>query len=160
MTLPVKILTGDTAYDDLMRRTLSGVSCDLARLIYLASTRDYNSGAYHHEGLATRFGPEPARYALQGAHRDVFSRLVNLSLEEMVGELETYVRMSCESPTEVVHAWKELEPYRVAIPMAMDATMVQLFLSNIRLALEILQFRQGQSPENQPAASRRPLLDR
>jgi len=33
-----------SAYDDLQRRTLSGIPCDFARLIYLASTRDYNSG--------------------------------------------------------------------------------------------------------------------
>ena len=57
------------AYDDLERRTLSGMPGDFARLIYLASTRDYNSGMYHHEGLAARYGIEQAREALQTAQQ-------------------------------------------------------------------------------------------
>jgi hypothetical protein len=158
MNAPAKLVSENSAYDDLMRRTVAAMPCDLARLIYLASTRDYNSGMYHHEGLAMRFGTGLTREALQGAHRDIFCRLVGLSLQEMVRELEVYVRMSREAAAEFIHAWRELEPYRVAIPMEMDATMVQLFLSNIRLALEILQFRQEKDQGRQPVSSLQPLL--
>ncbi len=148
------------AYDDLERRTLSGMPGDFARLIYLASTRDYNSGMYHHEGLAARYGMEEAREALQTAHREIFRGLVSLSLEQLVAELECYVRNSHEAPVGFIHAWQELEPYRVAVPMEVDSTMVQLFLSNVRLALEILRFRQEQSQACQPASSLQPLLGR
>jgi hypothetical protein len=150
----------NSASDDLQRRTLSGIPCDLARLIYLASTRDYNSGMYHHEGLAARYGAEQSRDALQSTHQDVFCRLVGLTLQELVDELETYVRLSHEAPTGFIHAWQELEPYRVAIPMEMDSTMIQLFLSNIRLALEILRFRQQLAQASQPTSSLQPLLGR
>ncbi|MGB7844029.1 MAG: hypothetical protein WBL63_00310 [Candidatus Acidiferrum sp.] len=153
-----KLATVNHAYDDLLRRTLSGIPCDLARLIYLASTRDYNSGMYHHEGLSTRYGPGVARVALKGAHKDTFFRLVALSLEQLVTELDTYVRISRETPSGLIHAWQELEPYRVAVPMEVDSTMVQLFLSNIRLALEVLKFRQGQNQACPSASSLRPLL--
>jgi len=153
-----KLVTMNNAYDDLLRRTLSSIQCDLARLIYLASTRDYNSGMYHHEGLAARYGPESARVALRAAHKDIFYRLVALSLEELVTELDTYVRISREVPTGLIHAWQELEPYRVAVPMEVDSTMVQLFLSNIRLALEVLRFRQEQSRAYPSASSLLPLL--
>lgn len=153
-----KLVAMNNAYDDLLGRTLSGIQCDLARLIYLASTRDYNSGMYHHEGLATRYGSESARVALRAAHKDIFYRLVALSLEDLVAELATYVRLSHEAPTGFIHAWQELEPYRVAVPMEVDASMVQLFLSNIRLALEVLQLRQAQAQQRQPASSLQPLL--
>lgn len=143
---PAKFVTMHTAYNDLLRRTLSNIPCDLARLIYLASTRDYNSGTYHHDGLSTRYRPEEVRDALQAAHRDIFCRLVALSLEGLVEELEIYVLKSHETPTGFIHAWRELEPYRVAVPMEMDPTMVQLFLSNIKLALEILSFRRKKNP--------------
>lgn len=133
-----------SAYDDLLRRTLSGIPCDLARLIYLASTRDYNSGAYHHEGLSIRHRPEEACAALQSAHRDIFYRLANMSLANLVEELELYVRVSREQPTGFLRAWQELEPYRVAVPMEVDPTMVRLFLSNIKLALEVLKHRRLQ----------------
>ena len=148
-----------SARDDLERRTLSGICCDLARLIYLASTRDYNSGSYHHEGLAARFGPEQARERRCSPPTwNIFRRLV--SVEELVTELEAYVNMSHEAPEGLIHAWRELEPYRVAVPMEMDSTMVRLFLSNIKLALEVLEFRQKQSQECQPASLLQPLLGR
>lgn len=158
MSNSVHLPASQSARDDLEHRTLSGIRCDLARLIYLASTRDYNSGAYHHEGLAARFGAEPTREALQSSHRSIFQRLVGLSLEELVAELEMYVNISHETPQGLIHAWQELEPYRVAIPMQMDSTMVQLFLSNIKLALEVLDFRQKQGQACQPASSLQPLL--
>ena len=44
------------AAEDLRRRTLATVQEPLDRMIYLASMRDYNTGLYHHEGLAARFG--------------------------------------------------------------------------------------------------------
>jgi hypothetical protein len=158
MSDSVHLVAMQNARGDLECRTLSGIRCDLARLIYLASTRDYNSGAYHHEGLAARFGVEQAREALQTSHRNIFRRLVTLSLEELVAELEIYVNLSRETPQGLIHAWQELEPYRVAIPMEMESTMVQLFLSNIKLALEVLDFRQKRSQACQPASSLQPLL--
>jgi hypothetical protein len=160
MSDPAKPVNINNAFDDLLNRTLSGLPSDLARLIYLASTRDYNSGIYHHEGLAARYGSEPARVALKCAHKDIFCRLVALSLEELVAELEIYVRMSREAPSGFIHAWQELEPYRVAVPMEVDSTMVQLFLSNIRLALQVLIVRQKQNLACPSASSLQPLLGR
>jgi hypothetical protein len=160
MSHPVHLVPIRNAYDDLERRTLSGISCDFARLIYLASTRDYNSGIYHHQGLTDRFGPQEARDALEACHRDIFCKLVSLPLERLVEELEAYVRASHEAPDGFLRAWQELEPYRVAVPMVVDPTMLRLFLSNIRLALAVLRFRQETSQACQPASSLQPLLGR
>jgi hypothetical protein len=160
MTDAPQFVTMRNAFEDLQRRTLSQIPCDFARLIYLASMRDYNSAIYHHEGLAARYGQEQARDALQASHRDIFRRLVSLPLEKLVTELEAYVEASHEAPDGFIHAWQELEPYRVAVPMEADSSMVQLFLSNIRLALEVLRFRQEQGPACQPTSSPLPLPDR
>ena len=154
------LVSTNHAYDDLLRRTLSGMQCELARLIYLASTRDYNSGVYHHDGLEARYGAAPARIALQAAHKDIFYRLAALSLAELVEELDTYVRVSREAPGGLIHAWQELEPYRVAVPMGVDPTAVQLFLSNVRVALEVLRFHQARARDRRPASSLQPLLGR
>ncbi len=75
MTVTVKLVPEQAAYDDLLQRSLSKISCDLARLIYLASTRDYNTGTYHHDGLAARFSPDVAGKALEMAHRQIFYQL-------------------------------------------------------------------------------------
>lgn len=160
MSDATQFVTMRNAFEDLQRRTLSQIPCDFARLIYIASTRDYNSAIYHHEGLAARYGQEEARNALQASHRDIFRRLVSLPLERLVTELETYVETSHESPEGFIHAWQELEPYRVAVPMDADSSMVELFLSNIRLALEVLRVRQERGTACQPASSPQLLPDR
>lgn len=129
------------AYEDLLRRSLSSISGDLARLIYLASTRDYNTGRYHHDGLAARFQMEIACQALELAHREIFHRIAARSLEELVREMDLYVNSSRQNRDEVLQVWQKLEPYRVALPVNVDAVAAQLFVSNIKLALAILRQR-------------------
>jgi hypothetical protein len=141
MSAAVKIVPVQEAYEDLLRRTMSGIPCDLSRLIYLASTRDYNTGRYHHEGLADRFSAEVAQKALEIAHRQIFYKLSALSLEQLVADLETYLLSSKEEPSEFLRAWQRLEPYRVAIPTEVNLTVARLFTSNVRLSLAILRFR-------------------
>ena len=72
------------AYDDLAYRSLSRIPCELGRLIYLASTREYNTGNYYHQGLADRFGLEAAQKALEIAHRQAFYKVSAFSLEDLV----------------------------------------------------------------------------
>lgn len=141
-----------TAFEDMFNRTLARIPCDIGRLIYLASTRDYNSGAYQHEGLAARFSPEAAKAALKAAHLEVFENLAALSLESLVEELDNYIRCSGETPGEFLRTWRELEPYRVAIPMDADPTMAQLLLSNVRVGLEVLRIRQRRAAAHPPSA--------
>ncbi len=140
---PDKAVTVEEAYDDLLRRSLSKISGDMARLIYLASTRDYNTGKYHHDGLAAHFCADTACQALELAHRQIFHRIAARSLEELVREVELYVISSRQSREEILKVWQKLEPYRVALPVNVNVAVAQLFVSNIRLALAILR-RQAQ----------------
>ena len=96
-----KLVTVQAAYDDFLQRSLSKLSCDLARLIYLASTRDYNTGTYHHDGLASRFSPEVAAKALEIAHRQIFFQLSAYSLEELVEQLRIYFDSSRDGAAEI-----------------------------------------------------------
>ena len=139
MNIPEKAASLEGAYDDLLRRSLSKIPGDMGRLIYLASTRDYNTATYHHEGLAARYRSDLAGKALECAHRDVFHRLSICSLRQLVKELETYINCSPQSREEMLHVWQKLEPYRVAIPMDVNLVVARLFVSNVRLALAILQ---------------------
>jgi hypothetical protein len=149
MSATVKLMAVQDAYDDILERSLARISCDLARLVYLASTRDYNTGNYHHDGLAARFSADVARKALEIAHRQVFYRVSAYSLEELSEEVEIYLKSSRESPLEVLRAWQNLEPYRIAVPMEVNPAVARLFLSNIRLALAIFRHRQQPLPPRQ-----------
>jgi len=146
MSASVKLISVQEAYEDILHRTLSRISCDLARLVYLASTRDYNSGTYHHDGLAVRFTPEVARKALEIAHRQIFYQVSAYSLEELTAQVVMYMEASRESPFEVLRTWQNLEPYRIAVPAEVNPALARLFLSNIRLALAIYRHRQKQFP--------------
>ena len=132
------------AYDDLVRRSLSKVPGDLARLIYLASTREYNTGTYHHEGLAARYRAEAAEHALRQAHVQIFQNLVTCSLEELVQQLEMYLNSAPAMREQVLNAWQKLEPYRVALPMDVNPVAGRFFVSNVRLAVAILRHREAQ----------------
>src|SRR2546430_1920723 len=148
MNTPDKFASTREAYDDLLRRSLAKIPGDLARLIYLASTRDYNTGTYHHDGLAARFRLDVAQKALEEAHRHIFYKISACSLQELVGELEVYVNSSGQSREEVLHVWQKLEPYRVALPVDVSPAIARFFVSNVKLALAILR-RQETAPVRQ-----------
>jgi hypothetical protein len=152
MNVPDKLTTVGEAYEDLLQRSLSRISGDLARLIYLASTRDYNTGKYHHDGLAAQFQTEVACQALELAHRQIFYRIAARSLEELVAEVELYINSSRQSREEVLQVWQKLEPYRVALPVDVNVAVAQLFVSNVRLALAILRRPQAREAMGAPAS--------
>lgn len=131
------------AVQDLRDRTLAGLPGEFARLIYLASTRDYNTGQYYHEGLAAQFTPEVAVCALAACHDESFKSLVHSPLAGLVSELDAYLRSTGEETEGVLETWQQLEPYRVAIPLDAEPLAATLFHSNVRVALAVLRARQG-----------------
>jgi len=140
------------AHADFCARTLARIPSALERLIYIASTWDYNSGVYQHEGLTGRFGTEAAAQALEYAHWEVFQSVSLLSLRRLTDELYKYMESSREQPTAFLNAWQKLEPYRVAIPLRVDATIAELFISNIKIALAVLRHRQSAKPDHRSGA--------
>jgi hypothetical protein len=132
----------EPAVADLRNRTLSRLPGDFSRLIYLASSRDYNAGQYFHDGLAFHFSPKNASKAMAVCHREVFDRLVYASLEILIEELRNYISSTDERPEEFLKSWKHLESYRVMIPSECDELEAEVFVSNVKMALAILQRRQ------------------
>jgi hypothetical protein len=141
------------AAEDLRRRTLGTLKDPLERMIYLASMRDYNTGMYHHAGLALRFGDEVAGEALAECHREAYSQLMRSSLESVVAQLTDYAERSGSAPREMVNTWKALEPYRVAVPAGSDALAADFVCSNLSIAVSILESRLLVRPPAGPGAS-------
>lgn len=138
----------EDACENLRVRTLAKIPGDFARLVYLASTRDYNSGQYHHEGLERRFTLEVARRALASCHQEVFRRLLLYSVKELVDEIEIYVRSTGLPLPDIIRAWRRLQPHRVTIPLECSNLTVRYFDSNVTAALAILQSRQDRVRPN------------
>jgi len=148
----VRHMTVEAAISDLKRHTLARLPGDVAKLIYLAGTRDYNTGKYYHEGLARIFTEKIAEQALQECHNEVFQDLTRASMEELLQQVELYVHSGCPETGQFIEFWDKIEPYRVAIPLASDAISMQLFNSNVKIALAILR-RRVSSPRNDSQAA-------
>ena len=138
-------LTSHPSYDsfnaalrDLHDRTLSRLQSNFARLVYLASTRNYNTGRYEHDGLNFHFTANVAERALAAAHQQVFMNLALGSLESLTDELRRYIDSETAVPEELLSAWNDLEAYRILVPARGDRLAVQIFRSNLRTALAIV----------------------
>lgn len=136
----------EAAIQDLHDRTLADLPEVLTRLIYLSSTRDYNTGEYQHAGLADRYGPDTAQKALAGCHQAAFENLLYTDLADLVRQLAAYIEsIGCERD-QVLDAWRTLQAYRVLIPNACDDLSAELFTSNIKIALEALRAEPAVAP--------------
>src|ERR1700741_4690891 len=106
---------------DLRKRTLTHTSGSLDCMIYIASMRDYNTGLYVHQGLAARFSAEVACEALADCHQECFRELVSLGLKYLTEQLNVYMQSTGTGADDFLRTWRELEPYRVAVPVGTDS---------------------------------------
>jgi hypothetical protein len=134
------------AADDLRSHALGGLHRALDRLMYLASTRDCNTGLYHHDGLAARYTPAAACEALADCHHEVFEELLGCSVQELVGQVEGYMHTTGIEADRFLVFWKRLEPYRIAVPADIEPLAVDFLLCNLRTALAILETRLQPTP--------------
>src|SRR5712692_3427144 len=142
MSLEAKHVEIEPALRDLRNRTLARLPGDFSRLVYLASSRDLSSGRYSHDGLAFHFSETVASKAMAACHTEIFDRLLFCSLEELIVELRKYISSTEIRPGDVLRSWKHLGSYRVTIPSECDELAAEIFLSNVKISLEILQTRQ------------------
>ncbi len=126
----------DDIVEDFRERSLRYVEGDLAKLVFLSSCRDCNSGLYRHDGLAVQFPETAVHEALALCHREVFEEMSRAPLLHWVQELRQYFENADANSLQV---WKELRPYHLIIPLNATALSVELAMANLRLALEILQ---------------------
>src|SRR3954447_22615782 len=97
------------AVGDLESRTLKKIPGDIAKLVYLCSTRDYNTGRYYHDGLSVFFGPEVANAALARCHENTFQVLLYKSLSQIVDSLQRYFEATGQPRDRILHVWQKLQ---------------------------------------------------
>jgi hypothetical protein len=125
--------------EDFRERTLQYVGGNLAKLVYLSSCRDYNSGRYRHDGLAAQFSEEVVDEALAQCHRELFEQMIQIPLSEWVEELRRYFN---DTDPESLKIWKQLRPYQITLPLGTTALAAELFTSNLKIAIEVLEAEQ------------------
>jgi hypothetical protein len=160
MLAQLKRMDVEAAKEDLRIRTLGPIGYEFGRLLYLASTRDYTSGEYHHYGLERLFSELAAREALAACHQEVFYGLAICSLKSLVLQVERFMLSGGRDLQNSVNAWENLEVYRLTVPNECDRLTAGLLLSNIKIAMALLKSRPPAQPLTTQSASPRPSLGR
>ncbi|MGB2898654.1 MAG: hypothetical protein WBB89_05265 [Candidatus Acidiferrum sp.] len=124
---------------DFTLTTLAGIPGLLARLMYVASLRDLCSGRYEHAGLAALYPDEALQQAIGLCHEQVFERFLETPLFVQQQDLRTCLStMQGGLQSAIIH-WRNMESYRVLMPEQSPDYLKELFCSNLRVLLEILQ---------------------
>lgn len=131
---------------ELWRRTLAGIPSIYARLAFLASLRDMNTGRYEHHGLAMIFGPEEAGEAIRKSHEDTFLAWLALRLEQQKADLDLYFSTLPADRRTLVENWLRLAPYRSVIPAWASPAQRELYEANFAVLLETLRIELSVSP--------------
>lgn len=124
---------------DFTLTTLAGIPGEFGRLTYMASLRDLSSGKYEHAGLAALYPAEATQQALEACHEQIFERVLESPLARQETDLrECLLNMPGGLCATVAH-WRRMEAYRVLMPERSPVYLKELFCSNLRALLEILE---------------------
>jgi len=124
---------------DFTLTTLAAIPGEFGRLAYMASLRDLSTGRYEHAGLAALYPDEPMQQALQLCHEQIFERVLESPLERQEADLKECLERMPGGLCQTLAHWRRMEAYRVLIPERAPDYLKELFCSNLRALLEILQ---------------------
>ena len=121
-----------------LQHAMSMLPAPFARLVFLTSMRDHYTGHYLHEGWASVSSPEDVNTALREMHRRMFECVATLSLLDLCVELRNHFQSLGEPELRAANLWLETEPYYEMIPEGYPPLARKLFISQVRLSLEVL----------------------
>jgi hypothetical protein len=124
---------------DLTSSTLGVLPGSFARLAFIASLRDLSTNTYDHPGLTAVYSLEAVQQALEQCHEEIFERILETPLSLQEEELRAYLKTMPAGLSTVASHWRKLEAYRALLPAEAPDYLKELFCSNIRAMLEILE---------------------
>lgn len=124
---------------DFAMNTLAAIPNLYGRLTYIASLRDLSSGKYEHAGLAALYPQEAVQEALSCCHKEVFRKVLETPLSIQEGDLRECLEAMPKPLDETVSHWRQMESYRILPPEDAPDYLRELFFSNLRALLEILE---------------------
>jgi hypothetical protein len=124
---------------DLTLSTLAGISSPFSRLAYMASLRDFSTNVYDHAGLSAVYPKTAVQQALEQCHQELFERILETPLAVQEEDLRAHFRTLPNGSRKAAAQWRRLESYRALLPAESPEYLKELFCSNVRAILEILE---------------------
>jgi hypothetical protein len=143
----MKVLTqlqqNSRVVQDFTLTTLEALPGPFARLVHIASLRDLSTGRYEHAGLEVLYPDEAIQQALEMCHEQIFERILESPLKQQEQDLKVCLGFMAGGFHQTVDHWRRMEAFRVLLPEDAPGYLKELFCSNMRALLEILD--QGHS---------------
>jgi len=136
-----RILRNKCVVRDFTATTLAAIPNLYGRLIYIASLRDLSTGNYEHSGLAALYSPEAIQEALECCHNEIFQRILETPLAIQADDLRECLQEMDGSFSSTLSNWRRMESYRILPPSNAPDYLRELFFSNLRALLEILEMQ-------------------
>lgn len=121
-----------------LEAALDQLPTSFAKLAFLAAVRDPYTGRYLHEGWTSLASQEEIHKTLRRAHEEIFDLVCSMPMPELCAELNSYFSAASVPFGESVRVWSELESYRKMMPLGVCAEEREFFLSQMRLAMNVL----------------------
>ena len=127
--------------EDFSSQTLAAISSDFARLYYVSSLKNADSGRYEHQGLASLYPENAVQAALSHCHEELFSRILETSLKEQERDLRVCLSAAGDQYWDVVQSWRESRYFQNLCPEGLPDYLHDLFCSNMGALLAIFSSR-------------------
>jgi hypothetical protein len=120
-------------------QTVQSAESGFERLVFLGSLRDAYTGQYLHQGWPQIGAADEIHGLLRKFHQAVFEAVLHLPLAELAKELRLHFHSLSYPERQTAFLWLEIEPFRDLIPQGCSTLLRELFVSQIRTALEVLR---------------------
>ena len=134
-----QILRNKAVVHDFTATTLVAIPNLYGRLLYIASLRDLSTGHYEHSGLSAVYSPEAIQEALECCHHEIFQKILETPLAVQMEDLRECLEGMEGDFSSTISNWRRLESYRILPPGNAPDYLKELFFSNLRALLEILE---------------------
>jgi hypothetical protein len=124
--------------EDFTLHTLAAIPSGIGRLLHTATLRDLSTGRYFHEGLLEIYTEPAVHQALAYCHEELFAKVLETPLAQQIVDLRVCLSAFEGTFGDIAERWRELEFYRVLVPLGTPAYLRELFCSNLRVLLELL----------------------
>jgi hypothetical protein len=130
---------------DFVSLAVSTIPSRFVKLAFLASLKDGTDGHYRDPLAGKLYGEEEIEAALQGKHREIFSNWLGLGLAAQMAEVAEYLAGQDEDHNALISIWLHDKVYESLIPTAVSQAERNLFSSDLKAILQLLQVRLGSS---------------